>query len=115
MSQIAVRLLEVGGVNSPEDSSGLRTFMQIMLREAAGATGCGPFENKVDRKSWARYDMGSALYLPRYSRTVAQIGDGETAGRAIASRFELQVLLRQTKSVIARQQRAWPEPRVAGE
>jgi hypothetical protein len=37
------------------------------------------------------------------------------AGAATASRFELQVLLRQTKSVIARQTEVEPEPRVAGE
>jgi hypothetical protein len=40
---------------------------------------------------------------------------GETAGPAIASRFKLQVHLRQTKSVIAPTKGLTAEPRVAGE
>ena len=73
MSQIAVRRLEVGGVNSLEDSSGSRAFMRIALRETAGAEGCGPFENKVDKKSRARYDMRSR-YIYLDIANVAQIG-----------------------------------------
>ena len=59
MSQIAVRLFEAGGVNSPEDSSALRTFIGIALREPAGTAGCRPFENKFESKSGVRYDMSS--------------------------------------------------------
>jgi len=59
MSQIAVRLLEAGGMNSSEDTPWLRTFIGIALRETAGTAGCRAFENKFDSKSGARYDMSS--------------------------------------------------------
>jgi hypothetical protein len=76
MSQIAVRLLEEGGVNSSEDPSELRTFIGIALRETAGAAGCRPFENKVDSKSGARYDM-SSRYICLDIANVAQNGGPE--------------------------------------
>jgi hypothetical protein len=76
MSQIAVRPLEAGGVNSSEDSSGVRTLIGIALRETAGAEGCRRFENRVDSKSGARDDM-SSRYIGIDIANVAQIGDPE--------------------------------------
>jgi hypothetical protein len=76
MSQIAVRLLEAGGANLSEDSSGLRTFIGIAPRETAGTAGCEPFENKVDSKFGARYDM-SLRYISADIATIAQIRDSE--------------------------------------
>jgi len=54
-----VRLLEAGAMNSSEDTSGLRTFIGIALRETAGTAGCRPFGNNADSKSGARDDMSS--------------------------------------------------------
>lgn len=76
MSQIAVRLLEAGGVNSLEDSPGVRTFIGIARRETAVAAGCRPFENRVDNKCGARDDM-SSRYICADIANVAQIGDPE--------------------------------------
>jgi hypothetical protein len=76
MSQIAVRLLEAGGANSSEDSSGLRTFIGIAPRETACTAGCKPFENKADSKLGARYDMRSR-YICTDIENVAQIGNPE--------------------------------------
>jgi hypothetical protein len=76
MSQIAVRLLGAGGVNSSQDWSGLRTFIGIVQRETAGTAGCKPFENKADSRSEARDDI-SARYIVMDITNVAQIDDAE--------------------------------------
>ena len=59
MSQIAVRLLEAGGVNSPQEWFRLRTFIGIAPRETVGGAGFRPFENRVDSKSGAWDGMSS--------------------------------------------------------
>jgi hypothetical protein len=63
-------------VNSSQDSSGLRTFTGIALRETAGTAGCKPFENKVDNKFGARYDMHSR-YIYIDIASIARICDPE--------------------------------------
>jgi hypothetical protein len=90
MSQIAVRLLEAGGVNWSDDSSELRTHIGIALRETAGAEGCRRFENRVDSKSGARYDMRSR-YIYADTATVAQIGGLEKGFRALTEHDPGQV------------------------
>jgi hypothetical protein len=76
MSQIAVRLLQGGGMNSAQDWSGLRTFIGIALCEPVGAAGCRRFENRVDSKSGVRDDM-SSRYISADIANVAQIDDPE--------------------------------------
>jgi hypothetical protein len=91
MSQIAVRLLQGGGMNSAEDWSGLRTFIGIALCELVGtAAGCRRFENRVDSKSGVRDDM-SSRYIYADIANVAQIGDPEK-GLFFLSRIIRKVL-----------------------
>lgn len=80
-------------MNSSEASSGPRTFIGIMPRETAGAAGCWPFENRVDRKSRARYDMRSR-YILADTATVAQIGDREKSSFFSSYRSPSMKLLR---------------------
>jgi len=76
MSQIAVRLLGAGGMNSSAGPWRLRTFITTALRDTAGTAGCKPVENNADSKSGVRDDM-SLRYILEDIANVAHIGDAE--------------------------------------